>query len=114
MVIETFVLKVSDSSCDERMIWDYSLVIYPCLTLHLAGGASCRNINNCLAELEIQTKLLYMKDEWTAYFSLLYILNTLLMSLFTLMTSAVIQYHFKSYVLYMNNELASISSLYIF
>lgn len=42
--METSVLEVSDSSCGETMIWDYSLVSDLCLAQHLPAGASCGNI----------------------------------------------------------------------
>lgn len=40
VVMGTFVLEASDSSCGERTIWGCCLVTYLCLVLHLAGGAS--------------------------------------------------------------------------
>lgn len=45
-VTGTSVSEVSDSSCGEGLIWDWSLVIYPCLALDLVEGASCRTIKH--------------------------------------------------------------------
>lgn len=44
VVMGTSVSEVNDSSDGERLIWDYSLVIFLCLAPHLLESASCLNI----------------------------------------------------------------------
>lgn len=44
VVTRTVFLEASDSSGGERLAGDCSLVTDLCLALHLAGGASCRNV----------------------------------------------------------------------
>ncbi len=53
VVMGTFVLEGSDSSCGERLLWDCSLVICLCLALHLDAGASCGNIGGVDRQAEV-------------------------------------------------------------
>lgn len=66
VVMGTSVLEGSDSSCVERLLWDCFLVIYLCLVLHLAVGASCRNIRGVDRQAEVDTQQSFEQNGYGA------------------------------------------------